>query len=265
MAVRAEVRYLNEEWRERTDKPRIGSKSDRLAVTAKHSVVIEDAYPRCRGGELDLDVAGFTLVNHSSTVRDFHDPEQVEKAYYAEMTELAKRTVGADEVFVTQHVVRTEDTSDFNKAYARFIHCDYSVADPRATAYQLLESRGLDTAQYESAEFAWYNTWQPIERPATKNPLTVIDAASIADGDIVDYLYTGFKADGLSSMPVRDPAHRFYYFPDMQTDELLVIKQLDTRSGHAMACPHTSFDDATADPAALPRRSVEVRLMCVFR
>ena len=64
-------------------------------------------------------------------------------------------------------------------------------------------------------------------------------------------------------MPVFNPDQRFYYFSRMQTDEMMVIKQLDTRPDRARGCPHTSFD-VEAPPDAPGRRSIEVRLVCAF-
>ena len=263
IGVETQVRYLNEEWRERDETPRIGTRETRRANTSKHDVVVFDA--RSRLGDLSLDVNGFTLVAHVTGLHDFRDDARIRERYYPEIEARAKEITGAEEVFITQHVVRTEDKSDFNKAYARFVHCDYSLEDPLATAHKLLEGRGLDPSDYEGADFAWYNSWQPIHNPASRNPLAVIDAATLAANDVVDYFYTGYGKDGKSSMPVRNPDHEFYYFSDMATDELLFIKQLDSRPGRASLCPHTSFDDPTADPDAPPRRSIEVRMMAVFR
>ena len=64
-------------------------------------------------------------------------------------------------------------------------------------------------------------------------------------------------------MPVYNPDHEFFYFPRMQTREVLVIKQLDSRPDRAVSCPHTSFDEAAPEDAP-GRRSIEVRLMCAF-
>ena len=68
----------------------------------------------------------------------------------------------------------------------------------------------------------------------------------------------------LSTMPVFNEQHRFYYFPKMKTTEALVFKQLDTRNHSAIACPHTSFDNVNASSNAKPRRSIEIRVMCAF-
>ena len=269
-SVSAEVRYLNPEWRDRAEAPRIGDRESRRANTAKRSVLVSDA----RGMDLDLDTTGFLLTRHESGVRDFRDDAAVRETYYGEVGELVRGLTGADAVFVFSHTLRTEDTSDFNVAYARFEHCDYSLAGAAERRRNALEKHAGELDPARHWEFAWYNTWQPIEREVRKNPLAVIDARSLDLADVLDYFYTGYRdspAPGTgmtqsaapSSMPVFNPGQRFYYFSRMQTDEVMVIKQLDTRPDRARGCPHTSFD-IDAPPDAPGRRSIEVRMVCAF-
>ncbi len=269
-AVRAEVRYLNAEWKDRPDAPRIGDRTSRRANTAKRTVAIEDA----RGLELALDTAGFVLTRHASALDDFHDAARVRDAYYGEVGDVVRDMTGADAVFVYSHTIRTEDTSDFNVAYARFVHCDYSLGGAAERRRNALEKHRADLDPARHWEFAWFNTWQPIEREVRKNPLAVIDARTLDLGDVLDYYYTGYQGKpgpetgsmeggAPSSMPIYNPAQRFYYFSRMQTDEMMVIKQLDTRPDRAKGCPHTSFD-IDAPPEAPGRRSIEVRMVCAF-
>ena len=264
MPVVADVRYLNPEWRDRTEIPVVGDRQSRRANTAKHAVEIRDARDGLASGELTLDVNGFALLRHVSAVGNFRDDEEVRCIYYPEIVALAKRTTGAREVVVTQHIVRTEDTSDFNRAYARFLHCDYTLDDPRGLAERALARRDLDSNDYAKSEFAWFNSWQPFDHTVERNPLAVVDASTVKAEDVLDYHYTGYGQKGKSAMPLRDPSHRFYYVRRMKTDELLFIKQLDTRKGLSKVCPHTSFDDPASREDAPPRRSIEVRMMAVF-
>lgn len=264
MAVLADVRYLNAEWRDRDEIPVVGDRESRRANTAKHPVEIHDARGGLADGVLTLDVNGFALLRHASAVRDFRNDDEVRRVYYPEIVALAKRVTGAREVMITQHVVRTENTSDFNKAYARFVHCDYTLADPRDLAKRALARRELHSRDYANSEFAWFNSWQPFDHPVERNPLAVVDASTVKPEYVVDYYYTGYGQKGKSAMPVRDADHRFYYVSKMQTDELLLLKQQDTRTGLSKVCPHTSFDDPTSAPDAPPRRSIEVRMMGVF-
>ncbi len=269
-SVHAEVRYLNPEWKGRTDSPRIGDRTSRRANTSKRAVAIDDA----RGLDLGLDTSGFVLTRHESEVRDFRDEAQVRDTYYREVGNVVRDMTGADAVFVYSHTVRTEDTSDFNVAYARFVHCDYSLAGAAERRRNALAKHRADLDPARHWEFAWFNTWQPFEREVRKNPLAVIDARTLDLGDVLDYYYTGYQnkpgpetgameGGAASSMPVFNPDQRFYYFSRMQTDEMMVIKQLDTRPGRARGCPHTSFD-IDAPPGAPGRRSIEVRMACAY-
>ena len=264
MGVLADVRYLNADWRDRDEIPVVGDRESRRANTAKHAVEIHDARSGLANGGLTLDVNGFALLRHTTAVRNFRDDAQVREIYYPEIVALAKRTTGAREVIITQHVVRTEDTSDFNRAYARFLHCDYTLDDPRGLAERALARRDLDSNDYATSEFAWFNSWQPFDHTVERNPLALVDASTVKDDDVLDYDYTGYGQRGKSAMPLRDPSHRFYYVRRMKTDELLFIKQLDTRQGFSKVCPHTSFDDPGSPEDAPPRRSIEVRMMAVF-
>ena len=270
-SVRAQVRYLNHEWRDRKDTPSIGDGASRRANTHKREVVIEDA----RGMPLDLDRSGFVLVEHRTAVPSFEDRATVSDTYYAEIKEVVRRLTNADMVFVASHTIRTEQTTGFNTAYARFVHCDYSLNGGEARRRTVLEEHGLALDPPRRWEFAWYNTWQPIERDVFRNPLAVIDARSLDLSDVCEFWYTGprsrpaARTPGLpadasaSSMPVFNPRQRFYYFSRMRTHEMMVFKQLDTRTGRARGCPHTSFE-IDAPEGAPGRRSIEVRAVCAF-
>ena len=45
------------------------------------------------------------------------------------------------------------------------------------------------------------------------------------------------------------PAHRWWYFPDMEPDEVIFIKFYDSDHGKAWRCPHTAFRDTTRPDA----------------
>ena len=110
-----------------------------------------------------------------------------------------------------------------------------------------------------------YNTWQPFDNPVENNPLAFIDWEFLPEDDVIDYYYTGRDEQGdLVAAPVYNPSHLFCYFADMSTEEVLVMKQLDSGPDRSVYCPHTSFDYPSNLQESLPRRSVETRLVAVF-
>lgn len=262
-SVEAKVRYMHPKFVGAAQMPEIGDRETRRASTAVHYMPIADARPLVERGELGLDTTGFVLEKLHSGVRNFRDDEQIRAAYYPEIEELVLRLTGASHIFTMGHVVRTEKPINFNNAYARFVHCDYTAANAEGIAAMVLEEHAADLDP-DQWSFVWYNSWQPIEREVQQNPLTLLDATSIQEEDLLDYLYTGDGAANVSVMPIHREGHRFYFFPRMQTDEIMVFKQLETRPGAGLPCPHTSFDDITAPDDAPGRRSIEVRVMCAF-
>jgi hypothetical protein len=68
----------------------------------------------------------------------------------------------------------------------------------------------------------------------------------------------------LVAAPIYSPDHRWCYFPEMTTEEVIVLKQMDQRPGRVVYCPHTSFDNPLVGDDAPPRRSIETRIVAVF-
>ncbi len=260
--VPTQVRYLSDEWRKTTELPRIFNRETRRANTKKVDVFVFDA--RQVQEPKRLDVNGFELFDFSPPPIDFGDGQKISEIYHPAIASFVKTATDATAVYVSQHLIRTEDKSDFNKAYARFVHCDYSMKVAHSASLELLRKQHQDVSKFENAEFAWYNSWQPFDHPVQQNPLAMLDASSLRDDDIVDYVYGGYGKSSKSSMPVYRSEHRFYYYKNMQPSEVLLIKQLDTRRGRAKVAPHTSFIDPESPHDALPRRSIEVRMMAAF-
>ena len=260
--VDASVRYINAEWRDREESPRIGSRETRRANTSFQPIKVHNARPRFEAGEIDLDMNGFTLSSNRATVTDYRDDDEVREKYHPQMIELIKRETGADHVFVRGHLIRTEKPIDFNDGYARFVHCDYNMTRIHEMAHDLFAEQGV-TAK-STWKYAWYNTWQPFDNPAYHNPLTCIDWESLPEGDVIDYYYTGRGNDSKVAAPVYNPDHRWCYFPEMSTEEVLVLKQLDERPNRSYYCPHVSFDNKAVSEELPPRRSIETRLVAVF-
>jgi len=265
----AQVRYLKPRWkdiwRETAERPKVGSRERRRENTDFYEVEITDARPANAAGELHLDTNGFILLKHRSAVTDFHDSDEVKRVYYPEMCELVRRETGADLVLTLNHLLRTETPKGFADGYARYVHCDFAEESSRGFARRIMSDAGYSAEVSEQYDYAWYNVWQPIDWEVRWNPLTLVDARTLDDGDVVEYIFGEKLSDGVASMPVYNPDHRFYYFPRMQTDELILFKQLDSRPGRSKVCPHTSFDDAGSTEDAPRRRSIELRLLAGFR
>lgn len=262
--VAAKVRYVNAEWKGREEIPRIGSRETRRANTSVQDIRVQNVRPRHAAGDATLERSGFTLTRLESAVENFRDEDELKRVYYPEIASLVERATGAEKVFVRSHLIRTETPIDFNDGYARFVHCDYNMARLKEMSEDVLTEYGVEPDP--AWKYVWFNAWQPFDNPAVNNPLAFIDWQSLPQDDVIDYFYTGRNNDSLVAAPVYNPEHRWCYFPDMTTEEILIFKQLDGRGGdRSVYCPHTSFDIPGMPEDSPPRRSVETRMLAVFR
>ena len=62
-----------------------------------------------------------------------------------------------------------------------------------------------------------------------------------------------------------NPAHRWFYFPHLQRNEVLLLKGFDSANdGRARFTAHSAFEDPTTPPGAPARESIETRTLIFF-
>ena len=262
--VESKIAFVNEEWRGQSELPRIYNRESRHANTTRHDCVIHNA--RNQQEPYDLDSCGYALVSHETKVTKFHDKEVVTKEYFPEMREVMLELTGAHEAFIFPfYQVRSRNPDNFFDAYSLYMHCDFSPDTWLQFAESIVKENGAqEKYPVEHWDFALYNFWRPIKRTVEKDPLVFIDARTMKREDIINYrlIEEGDKAQ--AAVPLFNEEQRYCYFPNMKTDEVLVLKQLDSRSDKSLVCPHTSFIDPSAPADAAERESIDIRFMCVF-
>jgi hypothetical protein len=113
--------------------------------------------------------------------------------------------------------------------------------------------------------FAIIQVWRAINKPIQANPLALADARSVAPEDLMVAERRYPHRVGQTYRLRYNPAHRWFYFPEMRRDEALVFKVFDSeKDGRARFTPHTSFDDPGLPPDSTPRQSIEARALAFF-
>jgi hypothetical protein len=215
-------------------------------------------------GQISLDGQGFQLESHHTSVVDFYNREEVERVYYPEVEELLKRATGAEKVVIFDHQVRNLPMSQRGernaRGYAKMVHNDYTAkSGPRRVRDHLPADQAAERLKHRFAEI---NVWRPIRGPIKSSPLAVCDAQSIATEDFVasDLIYP--DKVGETYRFGYNPFHRWFYYPDLERDEAILLKCYDSKEdGRARFTAHTSFDDPTSGPDAPARESIEVRAL----
>ena len=216
--------------------------------------------------DLSLDRNGFVLVDHPTAMKDFFDPEELERVYYAEAIALVKRVSGASRVVLFDHTLRSGDQ---NEREARLIrepvlsaHNDYTEWSGPQRVRDLM---GEEAETLLKRRFAIIQAWRSIAHPIVRNPLAIADARSLAPDDLHISERRYPDRVGQTYRLTYNPAHQWYYFPAMRRDEALVFKVFDSKQdGRARFVPHTSFENPLAPADALPRKSIEIRTLAFF-
>ena len=113
--------------------------------------------------------------------------------------------------------------------------------------------------------FAVINVWRPVKGPVKNYALAFCDASSVGPDDLVPVKRVAKDRIGEIQLSLHNPAHRWYCFPAMGVDELLMFKTYDSASdGRACFTPHTSFVDPGAPEDAPARESIESRCFVFF-
>lgn len=220
-----------------------------------------------------LKSEGFELWHAPSRVPNFLDRDAVKSIYYAEMAELALAVTGASRAYVFDHLVRRRETHRSELNFGRQgvdglptangrIHNDYTEASGR----HRLELVVPDAAEAAAVRrYAIVNLWRSIKGVILDAPLAVCDAQTVMARDMIEAELRYPKRNGEIYFAQWSTAHRWYYYPQMTEDEVLVFKQYDSQlSGVSRFTPHTAFEHPDTPADAPPRESIEARCLVVF-
>jgi hypothetical protein len=229
----------------------------------QHQVAIRDARPLV--GQLSLDKEGFVLLHHQTAVKNFYDEHEIASVYYPECERVIKEATGAARVVAFDHIVRNAAMSakgNTVKIPAKRVHDDYTAWSAPQRVRDLM---GEEAEELLKRRFAIINLWRPIRGPVLESPLALCDAQSLSEENLVasDLKYPDRTGETYSI--TYNPNQRYYYFPQMQPDEAVLIRCFDSApEGAARFSAHTGFDDPNSPPDAPPRESLEVRTLVFF-
>lgn len=214
-----------------------------------------------------LDQQGFALVAHDTLINDFYQLEAHVQDYEREITALVLAASGGGQALVFDHTLRSDSRQVRGERTTRepasVIHNDYT--DASATKRLLDLVPGEEGQARAGQRFAIINVWRSIKGSVIRSPLACCDAATLSDKDLVASERRAEERVGELELVCWNPAHRWYYYPEMHYGEALLIKTFDSATdGRARRSIHTAFDNPLAPADAPARESIESRLLVFF-
>ncbi|CAE7850801.1 aclN, partial [Symbiodinium microadriaticum] len=195
----------------------------------------------------------------------------ISRIYAKEVEEMVRELMPAATFVELDPLCARRGPGTKNPTYSFAVHQDYGyTADDWPLADNGFKAR-FDEPNVTG--FMAVNFWRPVlpmKGPVKKAPLAVCDPRSVKMEDTVPI---NIRWDELGYVKMLALAHdgdqRWYYYPDMTVDEVLVFKSFQyfkRQEGRPElnTCFHTAFEDPTAPPNAEPRQSAEYRVRVWF-
>ena len=239
-------------------------------VLDKHDVRIFDA--RAERETLSFDREGFRLLDHESPINADSDLAVEAEAYLASVGALLKQASGADLVVAqgTGLLKRHAERANVKGAIppSRWAHMDYTDHAAHKWVGWMEDWNGLELRHYP--RFAIYQTWRCVSPAPRDNTLVLCDASTIKEESCLTFdacLREPFEEPGNqfeSQLCHYDPGQRWFYFPDLTPDELIVFKAFDSDKARDAQPLHNSADIPGLPADAAPRVSIEARFFGFF-
>jgi len=234
-----------------------------------HRVDIVDARPGAH--DLLLERHGFELREAPTALADFDDDERIRARYYPEVEAIACDATGAMRALCFDHQVRRRHRGEQHLTFGRQnaqasavgrVHNDYSEASGLGRLGLVVRD---DAARLRIRRYAVVNVWRPLIEPVVDAPLALCDARSVMAQDLVAAEIRYRDRSGEIYLLKHSPHHRWHYFSNMTTSEVLVFKQYDSRTSDVSRfTPHAAFLDPAAPVDAPLRASIEARCLVLF-
>jgi len=240
---------------------------------------VDDARPLQKGrNEAEfLDEYGFVLLEAPTAVRNWADSEHVSETYLPEVEAMIRERLyrGREMIIMQPPRVMRRGAGTETPQYGTGIHCDH---DRTADSYQhnVEAFAGKEAAarlrarmdQDDVDRFVVLDFWRPtMDEPLRHMPLALCDPNSIDPEDMISTALEGIAPNGAATHHIglkHNPGQRWYYYPDMTADEVLVFKLFELRKGEEpqrfRACLHCAVEDPSTPPDAKPRQSCEHRV-----
>jgi len=216
-----------------------------------------------------LDQEGFTLEAQTTAVNDFFDDDQIKKIWEDEVKTLLLQKTGARHIEIFDHTRRAASKSLRQSKNVREpagnIHGDYTALSGVQRLLDYYHDQPDTAVSRLRNRFSIVNVWRSTAGAIESAPLTLCDATTVSPSDLVAVKRRGKDRLGEIQLALPNEAHKWYYFPKMSMNEVLLIKTYDSDASlPTRSAIHSAFADPATPAEAAPRESIETRCFVFY-
>jgi len=255
-----------------------------VGTYSDHEVLVRDGMPI--RDHFELDKHGFMIARNPTGVQDFHDKAQVDALYEREVEEHICRITGADKCVARGWMIRT--SADLSQRATEKVENYEHTGGVQPPAGEAHVDLNTITAQ-RMAEFTYKkhfpdgpglkrflitSYWRAFSPGPQDVPLALCDGRTSFGGEEKSntlFIVDEFPDAEDAARPVEGEDQmiaasifsynedmRWWYFSNMQPEDILLFKFHDSDHSLTWRCPHTAFHDPSF-PDAQVRESIECR------
>lgn len=235
-----------------------------------HEMAVHNGWKR-GANSFHLDREGFSIhdFNTKYPADKWQDEKSVRDVFYPEIVDFLKRETGAKRVLVFDHTIRsrgnaakklTQESNTSQRAPVALVHCDYTAESGPTRVKQLLPDEATVLLK---SRVAFYNVWKPLNK-VEEQPLAMCDIGSSPPEDFFKLHLRYRDRNGENYVMRHSDKHKWWYFPEMTTDKVIVLKTYESDQDRARFVRHSAFKDPTSREDAPYRESVEIRTIAFF-
>ena len=273
VTLTAEIRFLARRTATRPLYHATGVGRDAGFTVDQPMVAVEVGVEDARGRadeharrEFGQHPSGFDLHVRPTRVTDFLDRGQIESVYAAEVRALLREVTGARRVHLFDHTLRASNPELRERKQVRepstLVHNDYTSESGFVC---LRENLGDEAEALARGRFQIVNVCRPLSDPVEDYPLALADARTLAPEQLVDTVRRSPTHVGALQLALHDPGQRWFYYPEMRPNEVLLFRTFDSIDGGTRPCSiHTAIHLPDAPADARPRESIETRAFVFY-
>ncbi|MGA1108640.1 MAG: CmcJ/NvfI family oxidoreductase [Pseudomonadales bacterium] len=234
---------------------------------------------------LSIETQGFTLSRHRSQIEDWDDLDHVNQVHGPEIGRLTQTLTHADAVIVYPVIARSvaraltePDHAPIPIAHSDFTEDYRAMGRNPARPYRhflepLMRAQGVTYDDLNRAtRLQLLQFWRNVGGPNPDQPLALGDARCFPSQRLHRETVEDYAGERLAfeTFLVRAPLNpaddHWYVFSDLGLDEVIIFQTYDSRAeeaGRPFWTPHCAVQ--SPDAKATPRKSIEMRALCLWR